>query len=103
VGIRDLLRFGWKGRASKPSSSPAWMTAGFYKEEWFTEADQTITIRVIQVPKKRIKHFCRGGGACHKVVGGMHTIYIPRLMTDNEPIDQQKLGHEVHHALGMKH
>ena len=80
-----------------------WKVEGFNNSRWYTEPDQTITVRIIQVPKPDIKKYCHGGGACHKIIGGMHTIYIPRLYTDNDFIDQQKLGHEMQHALGMKH
>lgn len=107
-GIADAIRRSKKPRTkpkakSKPPSRVAWKAEGFGKKKWYTAPDQTITIRIVQVSKRDIKKYCGRGGACHKVIGGVHTIYVTRLMSDDDYINQQKLGHEVHHALGMKH
>ena len=108
MGIMDYIRRSRKPKP-KPKAKPKaplkepWEAEGFYNERWYTNPDQTITVRVIQVSERDIKKYCGGGGACHKMVGGRHTIYVARLKTDNDFINQQKLGHELHHALGMKH
>ena len=72
-----------------------------------TTSNQLLTLRVIQFDKKEIrKYIPEGGGAAYKMVGNIHTIYIPYpdgMDYENDYIWHQQLGHELAHALGMKH
>jgi len=72
----------------------------------YANADQmqVFTVRIIQFDEKDIRTYCRaGGGACYQLVGGMHTIYIPRIKGEWDFMAHQKFGHKLHHAMGMKH
>ena len=69
-----------------------------------TDQNQLLTVRVIQFDKKDIRKYCMaGGGACYQLIGDVHIIYIPQLKGELDYVAHQKLGHELHHALGMKH
>lgn len=71
----------------------------------YANADQmqVFTVRIIQFDEKDIHKYCARGGACYQLVGGMHTIYISRIKGEWDFMAHQKLGHKLHHAMGMKH
>ena len=91
----------------EPTTQPRWKQEGFFNGKHYTEPDQTITLRVVQLPVKEIQKICgqKGAGECHVYDSRtkVHTVYIPRLTSDYDYLNQNLLGHAVHHALGMKH
>jgi hypothetical protein len=62
--------------------------------------DQTITVRVVQVPRNEIhKHCGKHGGGCFK--NGV--IHIPIIEGLQDHCGVQTLGHEIMHVLGYQH
>lgn len=72
-------------------------------EDFLSDTEKNLEVRIIFVPKKDLKKYGAGRGSMAKYVARTNTIYCANIYGWSYNIEVQALGHEICHALGMKH
>jgi len=107
IGFMQQMR-GQKIKVPKETANPVRedpeQKAKHTKNPWYTERDQVVTVRVIQLSRSDMARRSRNNApAFIDYSRTPPTIYCLRMHDENSWMEFGLLGHEMWHALGGRH